>query len=141
MDAPRACDVSYKQQCSIHVLRFSAGWTLQEIADNRGLPVVSTGEQICQGHTTPQKKSRVHQKVKINSPQGRQLIALAILDAKHCKMSYLVMAQELGIESSKKTLRNAFAKRGSYRQSAGRKPYKANTKYTKQLRFSLSHSH
>ena len=132
-------DLSYKQRCTIHALRFSAGWTLQQIAENQNLPVSTVG-RVCAGPTTPQKKTRVGRKVKINTPQRQQLVALATLDAEHRRMRLVDIAQELGIEAGEKALRKAFAKEGYHRRSARRKPFLDEVKRDKRLAFALRHS-
>lgn len=133
-------DLSYKQRCTIHALRFAAGWTLQQIADNQGVPESTVG-QICAGPTTPQKKSQVGQKVKLDTPRKQQLVALATSDADHCRMPLVDIAHELGFVVGERALRKAFAKEGYHRQSARRKPYLNEVKRDKRLTFALSHSH
>jgi len=133
-------DLSYQQRCTIHALRFSARWTLQQIVDNQGV-LVSTVGRICGGRTIPQKKSLVGRKVKLDTLRRRQLVALATTDAEHRCMPLVDIAQEPGFPVGERALQKAFAKEGYYRRSAHRKPYIDEDKRDKRLTFALSYSH
>ena len=131
-------ETSYKIRCFVQALRFEAGWTYAQIAENQRLGV-STVWDICHAPATPKK--RKGRPLTIDTPKRRLLVATATQDAEHRQMSYRDIADICGIRAGDKALRKAFALEGYHRRKARKKPFLTDLQKQKRLRFALEHQH
>jgi len=105
--------VPYKQRCAVQTLRFMAGWTYRQIAENQQLNL-GTVYNICQGPSTPTKpKGRPFS---LSTPTRRLLVATTTMNAAHRRMTLPDIASECGVQACERTLRKAFKMEGYSRR-------------------------
>jgi len=130
--------VPYKQRCAVQTLRFVAGWTYRQIAENQQLSL-GTVYNICQGPSTPTKpKGRPFS---LSTPTRRLLVATATMNAAHRRMTLPEIAAECGVQACERTLRKAFKMEGYSRRVARKKPFLDERKKRLRLEFAIAHRH
>ena len=131
-------DTSYKKRCYVHALRFRAGWTYQQIAEDQNLGL-STVHDICKAPATPKK--RKGRPFSIDSPTRRRLVATATMSSAHRRMPLMEIAELCGVQASEKTIRKAFSLEGYSRRVARKKPFLEERYKQERLAFALRHRH
>jgi hypothetical protein len=130
-------NVSYRKRCYVLTLRH-AGWTFQRSANDQGL-AVSTVYGICNSTANLQREGRCGRHVIIDTPTRRMLVFEATCTAESRRKPLSDIDQEISIQVSVKTLREAFTKEGYHRRVARKKPFLNETQRNIRFRFALEH--
>ena len=115
---------------------------LKEFVDNHGLLEVGSSEVGAEIEVNPSvgRKLRGRHK-KINTPQRRQLIDVAIQDSVSRRLTFTEVAELADIQACEKVLREAFEAEGYFRRVARKKPFLDAAKKAKRLAWALAHEH
>jgi len=95
-------EISYKIRCFIQALRFKAGWTYEQIAENHGLSVSSIVWDIW--HTPTIRKKGKGRPVILDTLKRRRLVTTATQDAEHWQMLSRHIADICDIQAGDKAL-------------------------------------